>query len=112
MQLSLLQPLAHLLWLISSFTGLNMILATKLKNRFLSTHTVALKNISVNGDKRGCSGFIARGERIVYVNTEPCGSLGYMYRTAKHMKDYTGGVNQWAKDLDSLVNGVNALLKP
>ena len=108
----LLQPLAHPSSLISSFMGLNMILATKLKNRFLSTHTVALKNISVNGDKRGCSGFIARGERIVYVNTEPFGSLGYMYRTAKHMKDYTGGVNQWAKDLDSLVNGVNALLKP
>lgn len=112
MRLSLLQLSAHLLSPISSFMGLNMILATKLKNRFLSTHTVALKNISVNGDKRGCSGFIARGERIVYVNTEPCGSLGYMYRTAKHMKDYTGGVNQWAKDLDSLVSGVNALLKP
>jgi len=107
-----LQPLAHLLSLISSFTGLDMILATKLRNRFLSTHTVALKNISVNGDKRGCSGFIARGDRIVYVNTEPCGSLGYMYRTAKHFKDYTGGVNQWAKDLDSLVHGIDTLLKP
>jgi len=107
-----LQPLAHLLSPISSFTGLNMILATKLRNRFLSTHTVALKNISVNGDKRGCSGFIARGDRIVYVNTEPCGSLGYMYRTAKHFKDYTGGVNQWAKDLDSLVHGIDTLLKP
>ena len=89
-----------------------LILSTKLKNQFPSAYTVALKNIAVNGDKRGCSGFIARGGAIVYVNTEPCGSLGYMYRTAKHMKDYTGGVNQWAKDLDSLVNGVNALLKP
>jgi hypothetical protein len=108
----LLQPLVHHLWLILSFTGLNMILSTKLRNRFLSTHTVALKNISVNGDKRGCSGFIARGDRIVYVNTEPCGSLGYMYRTAKHFKDYTGGVNQWAKDLDSLVHGIDTLLKP
>jgi hypothetical protein len=87
-----------------------LILSTKLRNRFLSTHTVSLKNISVNGDKRGCSGFIEREGAIVYVNTEPCGSLGYMYRTAKHLKDFSGGVNHWAKDLDSLVNGVNALL--
>ena len=91
--------------------GPNMILSTKLKNRFLSTHSVALKNISVNGEKRGCSGFISRDNAIVYVNTEPCGSLGYMYRTAKHLKDYSGGVNHWAKDLDSLVNGINSLLR-
>jgi hypothetical protein len=88
-----------------------LILSTKLKNRFSSAHNVALKNIAVNGDKRGCSGFIERGGAIVYVNTEPCGSLGYMYRTAEHLKDYTGGVNRWAKDLDSLVAGINQLLK-
>jgi hypothetical protein len=101
-----------LLWVISSFMGVDMIiLSTKLKNRFLSTNTVFLKNISVNGDKRGCSGFIQRDNAIVYVNTERCGSLGYMYRTAKHLKDYSGGVNHWAKDLDSLVDGVNSLLR-
>ena len=88
-----------------------LILSTKLKNRFSSVHNVALRNITVNGNKRGCSGFIQRGDAIVYVNTEPCGSLGYMYRTAAHMKDYTGGVNRWAKDLDSLVDGINQLLK-
>jgi hypothetical protein len=88
-----------------------LILSTKLKNQFSLSCTVALKNISVNGQKRGCSGFISLGESIVYVNTEPCGSLGLMYRTAKHLKDYEGGVNQWARDLDSLVSGINALLK-
>ena len=88
-----------------------MILSTKLKNRFSSVHTVVLKNIAVNGDKRGCSGFISLGDAIVYVNTEPCGSLGYMYRTAEHFKDYTGGPNRWAKDIDSLVRGVNQLLQ-
>ncbi len=87
-----------------------MILSTKLKNRFTSVHTVALKNISVNGDKRGCSGFIARGDAIAYVNTEVLGG-GYLYRTAAHMKDYTGGVNRWARDLDSLVAGINSLLR-
>jgi hypothetical protein len=87
-----------------------LIFSTKLKNRFTSVHTVALKNISVNGNKRGCSGFIQRGDAIVYVNTEVLGG-GYLYRTAAHMKDYVGGVNRYAKDLDSLVVGINSLLK-
>ena len=87
------------------------ILSTKLKNQFSPSYTVTLKNISVNGDKRGCSGFVSLGDSIVYVNTEPCGSMGLMYRTAKHIKDYEGGVNQWARDLNSLVAGVNSLLK-
>jgi hypothetical protein len=88
-----------------------LILSTKLRNRFLSTHNVTLKNISVNGEKLGCSGFIEREGSFVYVNTGHHATMGYMYRTAKHLKDYTGGVNHWAKDLDSLVNGVNALLR-
>lgn len=87
-----------------------MILSTKLKNCFSPDHAVTLRNIRVNDDKRGCSGFISRGGAIVYVNTEPCGSLGYMYRTAQHLKDFTGGVNQWARDLDSLVAGVTRLI--
>lgn len=87
-----------------------LILATKLKNQFPSGYTFALKNISVNSDKRGCSGFISLGDSIVYVNTEPCGSLGYMYRTAAHLKDYTGGVNRWARDLPELVAGIVQLL--
>ena len=87
-----------------------LILSTKLKNRFSPAHNVTLKNIRVNADTRGCSGFISLAGAIVYVNTEPCGSLGYMYRTAQHTKDYTGGVNRWAKDLDSLVQGINQLL--
>ena len=87
-----------------------LILSTKLKNRFSAAHNVALKNIRVNDDKRGCSGFIQRGDAIVYVNTEVLGG-GYLYRTAAHMKDYTGGVNRYARDLDSLVAGINSLLK-
>jgi hypothetical protein len=87
-----------------------LLLATKLKNQFSSAHQVHLKNISVNGDKRGCSGFIQRGDAIVYVNTEVLGG-GYLYRTAAHLKDYSGGVNRYARDLAGLVAGVNSLLK-
>jgi len=87
-----------------------MILATKLKNRFSPAHQVALKNIRVNADVRGCSGFISLHGVHVYVNTEKCGGLGYLYRTAQHLKDYTGGANRFAKDIDALVRGVNELL--
>jgi hypothetical protein len=87
-----------------------LILSTKLKNQFTPAHQVHLKNISVNGDKRGCSGFIQRGDAIAYVNTEVLGG-GYLYRTAAHLKDYSGGVNRYAKDLDSLVAGINSLLR-
>ena len=88
-----------------------LILSTKLKNRFPHADHVALKNISVNGDKRGCSGFIQANGKTVYVNTEPFSSLGYMYRTADNTKDYVGGINRWAKDIDSLVAGINKLLE-
>ena len=47
-----------------------LILSTKLKNRFTLAHNVVLKNIRVNADVRGCSGFIALNGAIVYVNTE------------------------------------------
>ena len=87
-----------------------MILSTKLKNQFTGATVCALKNIAVNGDKRGCSGIIARDGAIVYVNTEVLGG-GYLYRTAAHMKDYSGGVNQYARDLASLVAGVNQILR-
>ena len=91
-------------------SNLPTILSVKLKNRFSPAYVTALKNVVVNGDKRGCTGFISLNGAIVYVNTEPCGSLGYMYRTAEHMKDYTGGVNRWAKDIDALVRGVDELM--
>ena len=87
-----------------------LILSTKLKNQFSPAHDVALKNIRVNDDKRGCSGFISLDGAIVYVNTEVLGG-GYLYHTAEHLKDYTGGPNRYARDLGSLVAGVNQLLK-
>lgn len=87
-----------------------LILSAKLKNQFTGATVCALKNIAVNGDKRGCSGFISRDGAVVYVNTEVLGG-GYLYRTAQHMKDYTGGVNRYARDLASLVAGVNSLLR-
>jgi len=88
-----------------------LILAAKLKNQFSPAHVVDLKNIIINGDKRGCSGFVSTNGRTAYVNTEPCTPSGFMYRTAKHTKDYVGGVNRFARDIESLVSGISTILK-
>lgn len=88
-----------------------LILSQKVKNKFSGNEVFHLKNIIINGDKRGCSGFIMRGDNTVYVNTEVFLGGGYLYRKAKDNKDYHGEVNQYAKDIDSLVNAINQLLK-
>lgn len=70
---------------------------------------VNLKNININGQIRGCSGFLKNTEtdRLCYITTESffdrgrgCGLFGdpnnaVMMRTAKHEKDFSGGHNQW-----------------
>lgn len=97
-----------------------LILSTKLRNAITSRSngmdlTFTLRNISINGRKRGCSGFIRNNENgsVVYVTTEePCATwLHYMYRYADNEKDYHGYHNRWANTLDELVSGVFYCLK-
>jgi len=89
---------------------------------------VETKNIRINGQLRGCSGFIQNKDngKIIYLTTEPISFTGNterfqgdgmwgdnnkacMYRTAKTMKDYTGGNNQWCS-FESLENNIIAML--
>lgn len=73
---------------------------TKFKNalkRDFPTLVPHLRNVRINGQTQGCSGFIqnpATG-RLVYVTTDL--NHGYskraMYRTAKNLRDFTGGMN-------------------
>lgn len=100
--------------------------ATKTKNRLVKANSelekpltlaVSLTNITVNGDKRGCSGFVEnkRTGKTVYLNTEVIPLLEidnkrYMYRTAKNTRDYVGGRNQWAESMEELVKEVLKLL--
>jgi hypothetical protein len=83
------------------------LLATKLKNQITAIDAVLivnLRNVSVNGVKFGCSGFIydPRTDRTVYVNTDHNHHTNTraLYRTAQHHKDYTGGVNHFASYAD------------
>ena len=67
---------------------------------------VNLRNIVVNGVKRGCSGFFTNPAtgRFVYVNTEQpwCMEKGAcMLRFAKDEKDFCGERNEWT-DVDHI----------
>jgi len=95
----------------------NPILMTKVKNTINKQKpgmNFYLRNISINGVKKGCSGFVenpANGS-IVYLTTEEntIGPNSHMYRYADHVKDYSGYCNRWAKGYDALVVSVCQLL--
>lgn len=97
-----------------------LILTTKLKNALNKQGgemplQFTLKNITINGEKRGCSGFVRNlaNNTVVYINTEESclSNLHYMYRYADHEKDYTGYRNRWANSLDELAEATINLLK-
>lgn len=97
-----------------------IILSTKLRNavkRFnpKGNYEFYLKNVNINGIKKGCTGFIVNKDNglILYVDTEPCLILEkpLMYRYAKSTRDYRGSVNRWALDLDDLVGAIYWHLK-
>lgn len=96
------------------------LLMTALKNRFkkVGNYEYYLKNININGVKRGCDGFIRNPEngKIVYLTTEyVCGNCykplanKMMYRTAKDLKDFSGGENQWCVESELVDKVVKAL---
>ena len=97
-----------------------LILSTKLKNAINKQCgdmplQFTLKNITINGAKRGCSGFVRNldNNTVVYIDTEePClSNLHYMYRYANNEKDYTGYHNRWANSLEELAKATIDLLK-
>ena len=108
-------------WFSTHFDEL--ILAVKLKNALKKANNkynyplkIEIKNILINGQKRGCSGFVTNTNNgsCVYVNTEPVsyGQLGIMYRYANNNKDYAGYHNRWVENkVDSLAKNVIELLK-
>ena len=76
-----------------------------------------IENIIVNGEKRGCSGFVTNTQNgsCVYVNTErTCfPDSGVMYRYANDNKDFHGYHNRWTSadyDVNSLAKNIIDLL--
>lgn len=95
------------------------ILSVKLKNAFKALpdsdkYAMEFKNININGNKRGCSGFITNLENdvCVYINTESIAApfLGILYRYCEQSGEYTGGHNHFAKSLDEVVHSTVHLL--
>lgn len=85
---------------------------------------VFVKDININGQIRGCSGFLVNKttQKVCYITTEPffngrhgSGLWGddgkaIMMRPAKSTKDYTGGRNNWVsvKDIVSTAQELTA----
>lgn len=91
--------------------------AVKLRNQLHALDQdliVDLKNVRINGVLQGCTGFVTdpSSGAIVYVSTDRNhGTVSRgLYRTAQHVRDYTGGPNHFA-DWDALAAHVHALLK-
>lgn len=74
-----------------------------------------LKNIVINGQKRGCSGFIVnkKNGNIVYINTEKPvygGAKRYLYRYADSINDYRGQMNRFCNKPEDLAENICLLL--
>lgn len=84
-----------------------------LKKAFGGELEFSLRNININGDKRGCSGFITNPANgvTVYIDTEAIKPFGLMYRYAKDNKDFTGCSNQWRKTFDEYITGIVQALR-
>lgn len=87
-----------------------LLLAAELKRMLPKEYTCKLKNIIINGEVRGCNGFIQQGLATVYVNTENLNGL-FLARTARDDKDYRGGRNVYAQSRDSLAVKIGDLLE-
>ena len=95
-------------------TAAGVILTTKLKNAVMKRMDngnleFVMKNICINGDNRGTSGFIRNKDNgvIIYACTERSVYGGMMYyRYAKNLKDYHGGFNHNVYSLDEMADGI------
>lgn len=97
-----------------------LILSVRLKNAIKKANRrgfslkFSLRNIIINGSKRGCSGFVTNLDNgsIVYIDTDI--SFGfikkYLYRYANDEKDFVGYHNRFAESFDDLVEHVIGLL--
>lgn len=100
-----------------------MLLAVKFKNAIKKLNgdkhplEFHVRNITINGQKVGCSGFVKNlyTGKTVYINTYMNGAMCFggvkkhLYRIARDIKDYRGEVNRWAKE-DELAQQVLELL--
>ena len=98
--------------------GKKLLLATKLKNLINNAYPdnnyiFELKNIKLNGQSRGCSGFIKNPETgsVIFLTTEKTGCSwlkDYMYRYESQKHGL--GRNRWTSSQEELIRGIHHLL--
>lgn len=92
---------------------------TTIKNRLKKTAPDIephLRNVRINGTLHGCSGFLRdpATDRVVYLNTDLSHGTNRqaLYRTAEHLKDFTGGTNRFCGFDEVTERAVELLRKP
>jgi hypothetical protein len=88
---------------------------TKLKNQLVKIDPdlkVELKNVRINGQLHGCSGFVTNPDtkKIAYISTDTLPDMA-LYRTAEHTRDFRGGKNEYASHTKLPQAVVNLLKK-
>ena len=94
---------------------------TKIKNALkkgCGYSTENCHNVRVNGQLRGCSGFVRKdgSDKIVYFNTEYITSLGrnddrLLVRYAKSTRDYCGEQNRYCS-FETFLRTMDAMFAP
>lgn len=96
-----------------------VLLATTLKNRFkkYGNFECNFKNIKINGENRGCDGFITNpvNNRVVYLTTEKpyyrslCNQC--IYRRVRYVGDYGKGHSNFCTEEELVDNVVRELTR-
>lgn len=93
-----------------------MILKTKVRNAISKKVDAefSLSNITINGQKRGCAGFVRNKDNgvVVYISTEPSclDECGLLHRYAKDTHDYRGCRNRFSTTFDRFMDEVVEML--
>lgn len=83
-----------------------MALSTRqIKPKLAPRWEAKLKNVRINGNLVGCSGFVTEKEsgRVIYLTTDfgvapaPSSKTKVMYRMARSDRDYIGGYNRYCQ---------------
>lgn len=86
----------------------NTLSSVQFKNKVAKELKALGYTVSIKSGHGYFSGFINNGDKFAYVNITDEGQ--YLYRTAKDAKDYSGGSNQFAKNVEGMVSGVQRIL--
>lgn len=86
----------------------NSLTSVQFKNKVVKGLKSLGAEVSIKSGHGFFSGFASANDKFAYISITDEGQ--YMFRTAKNDKDFTGGSNQFAKSVNTMVQGVAKIL--